>query len=136
MTTARTVGKVVFIAIPTKGVTNSSSAGEGRLLEQVHKDLARLHERYPDHTFLVPMVQDYALLPHLGVAPTWEVWGDRCRRLIERADEVWVLMYNGWVNPTLVMDAVYNTSKGVFGELVHAVVHSVPVFFMDPRRLR
>lgn len=132
----KTPGKVIFIAMPTKGVAGALSASEGRLLEQVHKDLACLHQRYSDHTFLVPMVQDYALLPHLGVAPTWEVWGDRCRRLIERSDAVWVLMYDGWVYPTLIMDAVYNTSKGVFGELTHAEAHSVPIFFMDPRRLR
>lgn len=41
--------------------------------------------------------------------PTWEMWGAHCRALIERCDEVLVLMYDGW-----------DTSDGVAGEIAHA----------------
>jgi hypothetical protein len=66
------------------------------------------------------------------VEPNWEQWGDHCRRLIERCDEVWVLMYEGWRKPVYAMDDTYNTSKGVRGELEHAVECHVPVSFIEP----
>ena len=127
-----TAGKVVFIAMPTEGSTLRESADTGRMREAVYKDLARLHEQYPDHTFIAPMVQDYCLLPHMLVEANWEQWGDHCRRLIERCDEVWVLMYEGWRKPVYAMDDIYNTSKGVRGELEHAAMHRVPVSFLEP----
>jgi len=125
-------GKVIFVAMPTKGSAMRESAQTGRLYSHVYAAMAKLHEKYPDHTFTAPMVQDYMLLPHLSADPTWEVWGDRCRRLIERCDEVWVLMFEGWTKPVYTMDSTYNTSKGVRGELEHAVRHRKPVCFIDP----
>ena len=127
-----TSGKVIFIAMPTKGSTLRESAETGRMREAVYKDIARLHEKYPDYTFIAPMVQDYCLLPHLLVDPDWAQWGDHCRRLIERCDEVWVLMYEGWCKPVYAMDDIYNNSVGVRGELEHATKHRVPVSFIEP----
>ena len=127
-----TPGKVIFIAMPTKGSTLRESAETGRMREAVYKDMAKLHEQYPDYTFVAPMVQDYCLLPHMLVDPNWEQWGNHCRRLIERCDEVWVLMYEGWRKPVYAMDDIYNVSKGVRGELEHAAKHRVPVSFIEP----
>jgi len=128
----KTAGKVIFIAMPTIGSTLRESAETGRMRDAVYKDLARLHEKYPDHTFVAPMVQDYCLLPHMLVEANWEQWGNHCRRLIERCDEVWVLMYEGWRKPVHAMDDIYNLSKGVRGELEHAAKHRVPVSFIEP----
>ena len=128
----KTAGKVVFIAMPTIGSTLRDSAETGRMREAVYKDMALLHEKYPDYTFVAPMVQDYCLLPHMNVEPNWEQWGNHCRRLIERSDEVWVLMYDGWRRPVYAMDDIYNRSKGVRGELEHAAKHRVPVSFIEP----
>ena len=128
----KTEGKVIFIAMPTKGSTLRESAETGKMREAVYKDLAKLHTLYPDWTFVAPMVQDYCLLPHMEVEANWEQWGNHCRRLIERCDEVWVLMYEGWRKPVYAMDAIYNVSKGVRGELEHAAKHRVPVSFIEP----
>lgn len=129
---AKTPGKVIFIAMPTVGTTLHDSAETGRMREAVYENVAALHEQYPDYTFVVPMVQDYSLLAYLDVQPNWEQWGNHCRRLIERCDEVWVLMFGGWSKPVYAMDDIYNTSKGVRGELEHAVKHCVPVSFLEP----
>lgn len=118
------MSKIIFIAMPTKGTAEASSAATGLLKEQVYLELARLHDEHPDYTFVAPMVQDYLLLKHLDKEPVWAVWGDRCRRLIERADEVWVLMFEGW-----------DVSVGVQGELDHAKLHQRPVLYIEPRSL-
>jgi hypothetical protein len=132
---SKTAGSVIFVAMPTKGTAGPTSADSGRLYEEVYKAIARLHEKYPDHTFVAPMVQDYCLLPHMLVEANWEQWGNHCRRLIERCDEVWVLMYEGWAKPVYAMDDTYNTSNGVHGELQHAAKHRLPVSFLEPRSL-
>ena len=108
---------LIFIAIPTKGTVT-----DGALNEQFLKDLAALIMKYKEHTFIAPMVQDYALLKYMpNVDATWEVWGEHCRRLIERADTVWVMKYEGWAE-----------SVGVRGEVEHAQKCLKAVHFIDP----
>jgi len=102
---------LIFIAVPTKGV-----AANGKLYEHFPRDVARLHELYPQHTFLVPMIQDYALLPHMQVDANWETWGHHCRVLIKVSDEVWVIMYDGWgesVGVTAELDLAVNLGKPI-----------------------
>lgn len=123
---------IIFLAMPTKGTTHQGSVATGRMNEPVYVAMAQLHEQYPDYTFVAPMVQDYQLLRHLRVSPEWSVWGDRCRRLIERSDEVWILMFEGWSTATTEMDPLHNVSAGVRGEIEHAHKHSVPIVFIDP----
>lgn len=122
---------IIFIAMPTKGSTDPDSAATGKMKEAVYVAMAKLHEMYPQYTFVAPMVQDYQLLRHLSVSPKWEVWGDRCRRLIQSSSEVWILMFDGWTNASFEMDE-YNTSVGVRGEIEHALKHDVPIIFVDP----
>lgn len=107
---------LIFVAVPTKGV-----AADGKLFEQFPKHMARLHEFYPGHTFVIPMIQDYALLPHMSVEATWEQWGHHCRRLIAVCDEVWVIMYDG-----------YDTSVGVQAEIECAQQHYKIVSMLHP----
>lgn len=107
---------LIFIAVPTKGV-----AANGKLYEHFPRDVARLHEMFPEHTFLVPMIQDYALLPHMKVEATWEAWGHHCEKLIWVSDEVWVIMYEG-----------YDTSIGVDAEVKLATVYGKPVTMWHP----
>jgi hypothetical protein len=102
---------LVFIAVPSAGVVK-----DGALTQEFLKDLAELHIKHPHYTFISPMVQDYALLPYMTVDATWEDWGHHCRKIIERVDAVWVLMYNGW-----------ETSIGVQGEINHAYRHGITV---------
>jgi hypothetical protein len=103
--------QLIFIAVPSSGVVR-----DGALTSEFISDLAELHTRYPQHTFISPMLQDYALLPYMKLNATWEDWGHHCRTIIERSDEVWVLMYDGW-----------ETSVGVRGECEHANKHNIPV---------
>lgn len=110
---------LIFIAVPSKGV-----AANGALNDQFIKDVASLHEFYPDKTFLVPMIQDYALLKHLKVQATWEVWGHHCQRLIAVCDEVWVLKYEGWTS-----------SIGVGAEVDCALQYNKSVKFLETHRL-
>lgn len=109
------MNKIVFIAVPTAGV-----AYNGKLNESFIRDVARLHDCYPDCTFLVPMIQDYALLPHLNVEATWAVWGKHCRALIQVCDEVWVMQYPGW-----------DKSVGVTEEMRIALDNGKPVQFLE-----
>jgi hypothetical protein len=111
---------LIFIAIPTKGTVS-----EGALTSEFLKDLATLTLKFPEHTFIAPMVQDYALLKYMpNVDATWEVWGRHCRTLIERSDEVWVMEYFGW-----------DTSVGVAGEIEHAHFNLKPVKFVNPESI-
>jgi hypothetical protein len=88
-------------------------------------DLANLHLKFPDHTFISPMVQDYQLLKFLPSATaTWDDWGRHCRVLIERCDAVWVMTYNGW-----------DTSVGVAGEIAHAQKFMKMITFVDPKHI-
>jgi hypothetical protein len=107
---------LIFIAVPTKGtVTN------GTLNEQFLEDVAKLHLKYPMHTFIVPMIQDYQLLKYLpSTEATWADWGHHCRTLIEHSDVLWVLEYEGW-----------DTSVGVQGEIEHAHLHKIPIRYID-----
>jgi hypothetical protein len=111
---------LIFIAIPTKGTVS-----EGALTGEFLKDLAALTLKFPEHTFISPMVQDYALLKYMpNVDATWEVWGRHCRTLIERSDQVWVMTYYG-----------YAESVGVRGEVEHAMKHEVLIQYVNPETI-
>ena len=129
----RTAGKVIFLAMPTKGTALPDSVQRGRLRDEVYAAVAALHELYPDHTFVAPMLQDYSILVHLKKEPTWEHWADHCRRLIERSDEMWVMLFDGWSKPDPQLDGIYNISVGVRGEIEHAAKVRVPVSYVDPQ---
>lgn len=105
--------KLVFVAIPSKG-----TVVDGALRKEFLMKLAELHENNPGITFVSPMVQDYQILEFLSVEPIWEELGKHCRCLIERSDEVWVLMYEGW-----------KESTGVTAEVAHAKQHGKPVYY-------
>ncbi len=122
---------VVFIAIPTKGTVVN-----GRITEEVKRDIARLHDMFPEHTFVCPMIQDYELLAHLQSSEaTYEVWGKRCEQLIAKCDEMIVLMYDGWAGPWLARDGNDCTSVGVEGEIEFAFNNQVPIVFVSTREL-
>lgn len=116
------VGKIVFVAMPSGGTTEIDSRITGKLIDAVYREMALLHEEYPDCTFVAPMVQDYLLLKHLSVEPVWDVWGDRCKRLLSRCDEMWVLAFDGWTS-----------SVGVAGEMKHAQENNIEVKIIQPR---
>lgn len=101
---------LIFIAMPTKGSVISD-----QIRSNVLQDIALLHVAYPQHTFIAPMIQDYQLLPYLpSISATWEDWGKHCRCLIEKSDEVWVMMLEGWKESTGVTAEVeYATSLGI-----------------------
>ena len=106
---------LIFIAMPTKG-----SVLDGAITPSVLSYIANLHFEYPEHTFIAPMIQDYQLLKFMpDVEATWQNWGQHCRTLIERSDQVWVLTLEG-----------FDTSVGVKGEIEHARAYNVPVFFI------
>lgn len=108
---------IIFISAPSKGIVRDDA-----LTQEFLKHLAQLHTDYPEHTFIAPMVEGYALLKYMEIDATWEHWGTYCKRIIEICDEVWILMYPGW-----------KTSVGVTGEITCATKHDkvirfIPVF--------
>ena len=108
---------LVFIAVPTSGVIIDGRPGEAFL-----KNIAIYHRVFRDATFVVPMIQDYALLPFLeGIDATWEVWGQHCERHIKACDEVWVIQFDGW-----------ETSTGVQAEIKLARKFNKTLVFMRP----
>lgn len=107
---------LIFLAMPTKGAVLNN-----QIRPTVLAQIAQLHLKYPEHTFVAPMIQDYQLLPYMpSTAATWDAWGKHCRALIERCDEVWVIQCEGW-----------DTSVGVRGELDHAKLHGKPEVFLS-----
>ena len=108
---------LIFISVPTSGVT-----ADGKLNEDFIKFVAKLHQHHPERTFIVPMLQNYALLPYLGVADvTWKVWKNHCKRLIQVCDELWVIHYDGW-----------NSSTGVRAEIGLAVKYHKKLYHFMP----
>jgi hypothetical protein len=108
---------LIFLAMPTKGAVLNNA-----IRPTVLAYVAQLHLTYPQYTFVVPMIQDYQLLPYMPkTEATWANWGKHCRTLIEKCDEVWVLTYDGW-----------DTSVGVAGEITHAAAHLKQVLFKAP----
>ena len=106
---------LIFIAMPTKG-----SVLNNNIRPTVLAYIASLHQLFPFHTFIAPMIQDYQLLPYMPTTEaTWADWGQHCRALIERCDEVWVIQLDGW-----------DTSVGVKGEIEHARKHSKPEVYL------
>lgn len=83
--------RLIFIAVPTAG-----AIADGRPREEFVRAVARLHERHPDCAFIVPMIEDYAVVPYLETSPTWEVWGERASAKLAACAEVWVIEYDGW----------------------------------------
>lgn len=111
------MNKVIFIAVPSKGVV-----ADGKLKREFLQHMAQLTIQNPQLTFISPMVQDYQLLEFMpGTTATWVDWGKHCKALIERSDEIWVLMYEGW-----------DTSTGVAGEIEHAKLNEKPVKYVIP----
>lgn len=111
------MSKAIFIAVPSSGVVIG-----GKLTEGFLRHMADLHRQHPDFGFVVPMMQDYQLLPFMpGVQPTWEVWGARCKALMRGVDEIWVLCYPG-----------RDTSAGVNAEVAFAKELGIPVFEFYP----
>jgi hypothetical protein len=108
---------IIFIAVPSAGVVKN-----GKLRAKFLKRVAELQLAHPNKTFVVPMIQDYALLKYMpGVDATWEKWGHHCLRLIEASDEVWVIMYKGWADST-----------GVRGEMKQAYTLDKPTSYLEP----
>lgn len=123
---------VVFVAIPTKG-----TVVKGQITEQVKRDIARLHDKFPNDVFVCPMLQDYQLLPHLESSEaSYAKWGNRCEQLLAKCDEVAVLMYEGWSGPLLERDGQMCTSVGVEGEIKYAFDKGINVAFVMPTVLK
>lgn len=116
--------KVVFIAIPTKG-----TVVDGKLTETFLSELAELHIHFPNVAFIAPMVQDYQILRHMNVDATYDVWGKRCEAVLAVCDELWVMCYDGWRDPSKEKSDV-NTSDGVYGEICTARRLSIPINFV------
>jgi hypothetical protein len=106
---------LIFTAIPTAGTVEN-----GQLTPKFLKMLADLHTKFPEHTFIAPMVQDYQILKFMSVTATWGDWGKTRRTIIARCDEVWVLKFSGW-----------DSSVGVAGEIECAREHGKILKFLD-----
>ena len=105
---------VIFVSVASKGCANG-----GSLTSAFLEDFAKMHDRFPEHSFICPVIQGYTILPYL-------------EDLIQAADSVWVMLTLGWENPTTVRDAAYNTSEGVEQELLLARTLQKPITFYNP----
>lgn len=118
---------LIFISAASKTAVNGK-----QLTAAFLEDVAKLHDRYPEHAFLCPMIQGYTLLPYLeDTVATWQVWGEYCSRVLKPCDELWVILGPGWVNPTYKMDAQYNTSEGVATEIKIAIKQRKKIVFYN-----
>jgi hypothetical protein len=111
--------KLIFIGFPTSGTVEN-----GAIKQDVIKVIADLHTIWPKCTFLVPMIQDYQLLPYMDITPTWENWGHHCEKLISVCDEVWILEYSG-----------VDSSTGVKAEIALALKLKKKVYYVRPNYL-
>ena len=122
---------LIFISVASKTAVNGK-----HLTSAFLEDMAKLHDKHPEHAFLCPMIQGYALLPYLeDSVATWQVWGDYCTQILKACDEVWVLLGDGWKIPISQQDAIYNSSEGVFEEIKLAYQYNKRLVFFDTNSL-
>lgn len=83
---------IIFIAMPTEGCVLNAAIRPSILAR-----IAKLHEEHPEHTFISPMINGYAIIPYLSnKSATWLEWGRYCTDLINVSDELWVLTIPKW----------------------------------------
>ena len=108
--------RLVLITAPTPSVVK-----DGRPTMHLLSLLARLRNDTPDIAFISLLLESLALLPYLQVNDaSVKYQADFCNALIDRCDEVWVLMFDGW-----------DKSKAVTDQIARAQEKSVPVLYMD-----
>lgn len=117
---------LIFVSVPSAKATNG-----GQLTSAFLEELAILHEKYPQHTFICPVVQWYSILGYMECRDTvWETWKPHCLNIIRACDEVWVLLGSGWKIPRYEVNES-NSSRGVAGELYLAVQNDKSISFVD-----
>lgn len=106
--------KIIFVSVQSSGMWKLVR-DEWVIDPSILSSVARLHHERPGDVFIVPSMQNYAILPYLqGFGPTYDTWKERCRRLIDVSDEVHVLTYPGWEDSVGVADEIaYATEIGV-----------------------
>ena len=119
---------LIFLSAASKTAVNGDSLTSAFL-----EDVAVLHDRFPEHAFVCPLIQGYAILPYLqDKVATWQVWGKYCETILSPCDEVWVMLGRGWKNPSIYSDPTYNTSDGVAAEIKLAIEKQKKIVFYDP----
>lgn len=122
---------MIFVAMPSLGTVDDYTLKTGLLRESVYRKLADLFDKNPGKVFIAPVITGYLLAPYMEKSPEWFNWRDHCLSILDRCDEVWVLMYEGWTLPTPVMDTLHNISIGVHGEITHALQSGKSVKFVS-----
>jgi nucleoside 2-deoxyribosyltransferase len=92
---------------------------------EISRIAAKLHMKFP-HAFILPITQSHKLKlyePKLG--GTFAKWRDRDLLFIDKSDEVWVVMLDGWKD-----------SIGVTAEIDHAHKTGKPVKYINPNTMR
>ena len=73
------------------------------------------------HHIYCPIAETAALAKHAHLLGTsWEDWREHDLVLLDRCDELWIAMIDGW-----------QQSKGVRGELKFALQRGIPVCFVN-----
>lgn len=103
------MSNVIFLSIPSKGIwTFDGATKRWNVAESLLKVVADLHVQHPKCVFIAPSIQNYDVLPFLpeGFGQTYETWKERCRALLLRCDEVWVLKFPEWETSVGVADEI------------------------------
>ena len=117
---------LIFLSVPSASCTNG-----GRLTSSFLEEVAILHEKYPQHTFICPVIQWYSIIGYTDCRDTsWDVWKPHCLNLICKCDEVWVMIGQGWKIPQYIVNES-NSSTGVAGELNLAIQNHKKIAFVD-----
>lgn len=83
---------IIFIAMSTEGCVLN-----GAILPSILARIAKLHEEHPEHTFISPMINGYAIIQYLSnKSATWIEWERYCTDLISVSHELWVLTTPKW----------------------------------------
>lgn len=96
----------------------------GALRPEVVQAMEELPRRYPIHRFMQS--------PPATEFQSRRDWQANCEALVDRSDQVWVLMYKGWTMPYASPGDTDNTSKSVDAVLQYALKRGMPVSFVDP----
>ena len=118
---------LIFVSAASKTAVNGACLTSAFL-----EDVAKLHDNFPQHAFLCPLIQGYAILPYLqDKVATWNVWGEYCEKVLTPCDEMWVLLGPGWESPIEEADGIHNTSQGVAAEIAIAKRQGKQIIFID-----
>ena len=107
---------MIYLASP---YTSPSDAVQDCRFASACAAAARLMQE--GHIIFSPIVHGHSVAQHGDLPAEWAFWRPWCIAMLDKADELWVLLLEGW-----------RESVGILAEVEHAYAHGMAVWAVDP----